>query len=119
MPEQQNPHNTPSPRSQQKSALVFSAPATALTDAQIAELQSKYGVTLHLQSTANAVTAALGRLADDGVQLFDKTNPGYDRVYDKQGISADPMQQVINPVDLQTTIEGIASKIVNDRISGS
>jgi hypothetical protein len=111
----QSPENQ-SPRTNQKGALVFSAPAASLTDAQISELQNKYGVTLHLQSTANAVNSAIAKLADDGVQTFDKTQPGYDRVYDKQGSSFDnPMQQVINPVDLQSTIEGIASQVVSEQ----
>ena len=93
---------------------VFSGKTAHLTESQLKELQNKFGLTLHVKSNAEAVNKALGKLGEVAVQNFDRTNPGYDRGFDRTGESG-LEKMAIDPVELETKVKTIASKILSER----
>ena len=96
---------------------VFSAPASALSDDQVKELQDRFGLQLHVRASNEAVKSALGRIGDAAVQSFDRTNPSYGRVYDKSS-AGDIRDQVVNPVELESKIRDIVGRMGRERPSG-
>ena len=94
---------------------VFSVDAGKLSDDNLKELQDKFGMQLHVQARADAVSKALGRIGDAAVQNFDRTNPGYERVFDRTGGLTDHQQQVNNPVDLEDKGRGLTERILKER----
>jgi hypothetical protein len=60
---------------------VFTASSTGLNDAAVKELKENYGLDMRVRSSSAIVNSVL-KVADD-VVAYDRTNPGYDRVYDK------------------------------------
>jgi hypothetical protein len=94
---------------------VFSVDAGKLSDAHVKELQDKFGLKLHLQARSDAVSKVLGRIGDVAVQDFDRTNPGYERVFDRTGGLSDQKAQVINPVDIEDKVRGVADRILQER----
>lgn len=104
------------PTKSKNDTVVFSADAAKLTDVQLKELQSKFGLKLQVRSNAAAVTNALGKLGEVAVQNFDRTAPGYDRGFDRTGTSGLELgAAVINPVDLEAKIQNVAKKIISER----
>ena len=97
-----------------KETVVFSGDAGALSDAHIHELQTKYGLQLKVRSSAESVAKALGKVGEAAIQYFDRVNPGYERVFDRTG-PADEASKVINPVDLEHHIRGVAEKVLAGR----
>jgi hypothetical protein len=78
-------------------AAVFTAPAEDLTEAQIAELKTKYGLDLRIKSHITAIDDALRRINE--VSGYDRTHPGYDRSYDKAGAEMQNIADVLtNPI---------------------
>ena len=104
----------PEPKKPQDTA-VFTANAAKLTDAHLKELQSKFGLKLHVKSSADAVSKALGKLGEVAVQNFDRTNPGYERSFDRTGDSVIEHGSVIDPVDLEHKVRTIATKVISER----
>jgi hypothetical protein len=104
----------PDPKKTDETA-VFTGKAANLTDAHLKELQSKFGLQLHVKSSADAVSKALGKLGEAAVQNFDRTNPGYERSFDRTGDSGLEQQAVIDPVDLEQKVRTIATKVINER----
>jgi hypothetical protein len=98
--------------------VVFSGDASALTEAHINELQTKYGLQLKVRSTAGSVAKALGKIGDAAVQYFDRVNPGYERTFDRTG-PADEASKVINPVELETHVRSVAEKVLATRLKPS
>ena len=96
-------------------SVVFSAPAAALSEAQIKDLQDKFGLKLNVRSRTDAVTSALNRLGNVAVQDFDRTNPGYERIFDRTVGMDDMRNQVINPVDLETHVRNIAERVIREQ----
>lgn len=94
---------------------VFTGKTASLTDAHLKELQDKFGLHLHVKSSADAVTKALGKLGEAAVQNFDRTNPGYERSFDRTGDSTIEHQAVIDPVDLENKVRTIATKVISER----
>lgn len=95
--------------------VVFTGASANLSDAHIKELQDKFGLKLQVKSNSDAVTRAIGKLGDAAVQNFDKTNPGYDRIFDRTGDSGLEHQAVIDPVELETKVRTIANKVLQER----
>jgi hypothetical protein len=96
-------------------AVVFSADASKLSDDQVKQLQDKFGLKLAVRSRADAVTSALNKLANVAVQDFDRTNPGYERIFDRTAGKENIAQSVINPVDLETHVRNVAERIMKER----
>jgi hypothetical protein len=96
--------------------VVFTGDASTLNDAQIKELQQKFGLKLSVRSTRDAISAALGRIGDAAVQNFDRVNPSYGRVFDRTGDSVgDLKNQVINPVELEAHVREVAERVLRER----
>ncbi|WP_443749955.1 hypothetical protein [Asticcacaulis solisilvae] len=95
---------------------VFSVPAGKLNDTQVKELQDKFGLKLHLQARSDALNTVLGRIGDVAVQNFDRTNPGYERIFDRTGDNNSLASQVINPVELEDRIRGIAQRVMTEKV---
>ena len=94
---------------------VFSVPAGTLSDMQVKDLQDKFGLKLHLQARSDALNTVLGRIGDVAVQNFDRTNPGYERIFDRTGDNNSLASQVINPVELEDRIRGMAQRVLNEK----
>ena len=98
----------------EKKKAIFSVEAGKLSDVQLNELQTKFGLQLHLEARSDALSKVLGRIGDVMVQNFDRTNPGYDRVFDRTGGAEERAGNVINPVDLEDRIRGVADRILSE-----
>ena len=96
------------PKGSPNDLTVFTAPATGLNDAAIKELKDKYGLDMRVRSSSSVVNSVL-KVADD-VVAYDRTNPGYDRVYDKDPNTRHQLAaELINPVDrVSSDISNIA-----------
>jgi hypothetical protein len=101
-----------------KESVVFSADAAALTADQIKDLQQRFGLKLAVRSRSDAVASALNRLGNVAVQDFDRTNPGYERIFDRTAGMDDIRNQVINPVDLETHVRSVTERIMRERPQG-
>jgi hypothetical protein len=106
----------PDPKSTKtQDTAVFTGKTANLTDAHLKELQDKFGLQLHVKSSADSVSKALGKLGEAAVQNFDRTNPGYERTFDRTGESGLEHQAVIDPVELENKVRTIATKVVSER----
>jgi hypothetical protein len=88
-------------------ALVFSAPGP-LTQEALTKLQATYG--LQLRSSSAAVSSQMSKVAEEGVVFFDKSNPGFDKTFDKtspDGAGVD----VINPADLHARLSVLENHV--------
>lgn len=99
-------------QTKRREAVVFSADPGGLTDAQVKHLQDTFGLKMGARSSVDAVNRALADLV--AAQDFDRTNPGYDRIFDRTaGTRGDA--SVINPVQLEDRIRSVADSIINER----
>jgi hypothetical protein len=89
---------------------VFTAPGTGLDDSTIKELKDKYGLDMRVRSSSAVVNSIL-KVADD-VVAYDRTNPGYDRVYDKDPNTRLQLAgEFINPAErVSTDVSNVAAK---------
>jgi hypothetical protein len=99
-----------------KETAVFAADVAALSDSQIKELQDKFGLKLQVRARADALAKVLGRIGEVAVQNFDRTNPGYERSFDRTADLGDPFSRIINPVDLEDRISGLADRLMRERV---
>lgn len=76
--------------------LVISADSASLSDAQLKELQEKYGLNVRVRSDVAAVDKLINKI--DLASSYDRTFPGYDRSYDKDPDVNSLLGQVINPI---------------------
>src|SRR5476651_2076149 len=88
-------------------ALVFSSPGPLSPDV-LTQLQTNFG--LELKSSAAVVGAQLGKLGDAAVVFFDKSSPGFDKVFDKTSPS-DAGIDVINPADLHARLSVLENHV--------
>jgi hypothetical protein len=100
----------PDPNDTTNEAVVFTAGAAKLDDATIARLRDEYGLELRVRSSHAAVSDALRGIGDVAVVYFDKTSPGYDKVFDKTSPGSQVMD-VVNPVDLAVRVQDIERRI--------
>jgi hypothetical protein len=73
----------------------------------LARLRSEFGASVELKSTKPGLIALLDNLTKAGGAVvasdnaydrgFDRTNPGYDRYYDRAGAARTLNEEVINP----------------------
>jgi hypothetical protein len=91
-------------------ALVFSSPGP-LSQETLTHLQTNFG--LQLKSSSAAVGAQLGKLGDVAVVFFDKSSPGFDKVFDKS--SPDSGMDVINPADLHARLSVLENHVAQIR----
>jgi hypothetical protein len=52
------------------------------------------------------------------VQDFDRTNPGYERIFDRTAGLEDIRNQVIQPVDLEAHVRNIAERVIREQPGG-
>ncbi|WP_437755184.1 hypothetical protein [Sorangium sp. So ce1389] len=86
-----------------KNVAVFSVDEEQLTTDKIQELKDKFGLEIRIRSTSTSIDKLLNRVASD-VVAYDRTHPGYDRIYDRDPNAADVGGAVINPADIATNI---------------
>jgi hypothetical protein len=92
-------------------ALVFSSPGPLSPDV-LNQLKANFG--LELKSSAAGVGAQLGKLGDVAVVFFDKSSPGFDKVFDKTSPS-DVGIDVINPADLHARLSVLENHVAQLR----
>jgi hypothetical protein len=88
-------------------SLVFSAPGP-LTPEALTQLQAKFG--LQLRSSSAAVSSQMSKVAEEGVVFFDKSNPGFDKTFDKTSPDLGGVD-VINPADLHARLSVLENHV--------
>jgi len=68
-------------QSKQTEVALFTSSARGINEEQLADLKAKFGIDLKIRSSSDVVDKAI-RQADQKKD-YDRTNPGYDRYYDK------------------------------------
>jgi hypothetical protein len=95
-------------------ALVFSSPGP-LSQETLNHLQTNFG--LQLKSSSAAVGQQLGRIGDVAVVFFDKSSPGFDKVFDKTSPDIGGID-VINPADLHARVSVLENHVAQLRATG-
>jgi hypothetical protein len=90
-------------------SVVFAAPAN-LDEATVQRLKDEFGLDLRVRASRAVIDNVLDRIGDVAVVYFDKSYPGFDKVFDKTSPGSEVMD-VINPVDLRNRINDIESRI--------
>lgn len=95
-------------------ALVFSSPGP-LSQETLTHLQTNFG--LQLKSSSPAVGRQIGKPADVAVVFFDKSSPGFDKVFDKTSPDISGID-VINPADLHRRVSVLENHVAQLRATG-
>ncbi len=74
---------------------VLSGDAGKLTDAHIKDLREKFGLEIRIRSESAAVNKLISRI--DLASSYDRTHPGYGRVYDKDPDVGSEIGALIRP----------------------
>jgi hypothetical protein len=90
-------------------SLVFSSPTPVHSDT-LKEIQDKYG--LQLRSSSTAVNSQIKPGGDVAVVYFDKSSPGFDKVFDKTSPNQ-PGWDYIDPASLQSRLTQVEQNIQN------
>jgi hypothetical protein len=80
----------------------------------LSQLQTNFG--LQLKSSSPAVSSQLGTIGDVAVVFFDKSSPGFDKVFDKTSPDVGGID-VINPADLHARLSVLENHVAQLRTS--
>jgi hypothetical protein len=101
------------PGNVEKAISVTPQELASLTPETLEDLRQKHGLEINLRSSApgvNRILTQLGREAEvaaDFTRGFDRTSGGFDRYYDRDIASLDPLERVSNPADLAARIAAV------------
>jgi hypothetical protein len=90
-------------------SVVFSAAAN-LDEATVQRLKDEFGLELKVRASRAVIDNVLNRIGDVAVVYFDKSYPGFDKVFDKTSPGSEVID-VINPVELHGRIRDIESRL--------
>jgi hypothetical protein len=91
-------------RAPREEVVVFTGDPKGITEDAIKELQDKFGLEVKVRSSVSAIDSLIARAVD--VVAYDRTHPGYDRVYDRDPNAGHlSIASRINPAELIRELE--------------